>query len=143
MPIPSVYKRLATKLQPRKMLLWKLFAAGAGFCMVAIIWAYSPAKIGGMDPFLRLALIVTIAAAGAELALVSFGLVCVRYWFGSSPADPDARKSKALWPGLGDLAFGVSDWNASLALACLLVASVGLAFGLVVYGLVPIVAIII
>ena len=139
MPTPAVYKKMAANLGGRKIALWRWVFIGLGCCLVSIIWAYSPTRLTSIDPFLRLALIVTGASAGALLALVSFTLICVHYWFGNSPVDPDTKKGKTLWPRLGDFAFGFSDWYACVALFCLLIACLGLATGLVSYGLVPII----
>jgi hypothetical protein len=143
MPTPTVYRNLAATLPQRTKLLWKLVYAGLGFCLVAIIWAYSPTKLSGIDPFLRLAIIVTGASASALLALVSFIFICVQFWFGSPAIHPELIKRKSLWPRLGDFAFGFSDWYACIALFCLLAACVGLITGMITYGLVPIVTIVI
>ncbi|UCG60974.1 MAG: hypothetical protein JSV52_11675 [Candidatus Zixiibacteriota bacterium] len=132
---------MAVNLGHRKTALWRWFYIGLGFSFVSIIWAYSPTRFTSIDPFLRLALIVTGASAGALLTLVSFTLICVHYWFGNPVVDPDAKKGKTLWPRMGDLAFGFSDWYACTALLCMLVACLGLAAGLVTYGLVPIITI--
>ncbi len=132
---------MAASLGQRKTALWRWLYAGLGFCVVSIVWAYSPTRITSIDPFLRLALIVTGASAGALLALTSFTLICVHYWFGNHESHAEAKKSRTIWPRLGDLAFGFSDWYACTALFCLLIACIGLAAGLVAYGLVPIITI--
>ena len=143
MATPTVYKKLAARLPREQMRLWKPVIAGIGLCLVSITWAFTPLKPGLIDPFLRLAAIVTGASIGALLALSSFTLICVRYWFGNPTEHPDSKKNMSLWPRLGDYAFGYSDWYACVALFCLFAACVWLAVGMVTHGLVPIVTLIV
>ncbi len=140
MATPAIYKRLALRLADKRRLLWQIFAMGFVLCVASLVYAYFPIKTMDIDPGLRLAMVVIGAAVGAEMTLLSFGLICIEFWFrGGIPLSADERR-RTFWGRLGGTGLGFSEWYASIAMASLLVFCIGLAVGIVKFGIIPIFA---
>ena len=95
MPTPNIYKKMAVRLHSKKSQLWRYFWLGVALCIASILYAYAPPGGIKIDPQLRLALIVISSALGAEMTLISFSLICIRYWFADPNSIEDTGKSKS------------------------------------------------
>ena len=140
MATPKIYKNLALRMAEKRPLLWQIFATGFLLCVASLVYAYFPIKSMDIDPGLRLALVVIGAAIGAEMTLITFGLICIEFWFRDGIPLSAQERRDSFWGRLGGSGFGFSEWYASIAMLSLLVFCIGLAVGIVKFGIMPILA---
>ena len=138
MATPKIYKNLALRMADKRHILWQIFAMGFVLCVASLVYAYFPIKTMDINPGLRLAMVVVGAAVGAEISLLTCGLICIEFWFrGGIPLSAEERRRTFLGR-LGGTGFGFSEWYASIAMLSLLVFCIGLAVGIVKFGIIPI-----
>ena len=96
MPTPTHYTRLAGYLQTRQFPLWATLPAGLLLVIIGI-YGYRSDLAG----ILRTTSIVSIWL-GVELVLVSWGLLCLQFWFQKREPLPLAMKLRHKFPELSD-----------------------------------------